>query len=293
MNPFEQNITHLYGQKGQQWLADLPKLVAQIAAIYGLSDLKPLKNLSYSYVLSGFQNEKPIILKLSLDVDGLKQEAKALKAFFGLGVVEVILEKNGLLLQEQAISGISLTSYFPQKEEEAIHITANIIKRLQKAPMPRAPIFPHIKDWLSVLDQNWNIPASFLQKARKLRDRLLRTATQEVLLHGDLHHHNILQKEAHWIVIDPKGVTGDPTYEVAAFIRNPMPELMLHDDASNLIHYRILRFSELLEYPKLRILEWCFVQAVLTWVWALEDNSDVSYFKHLTELFDRIADTEL
>ncbi len=126
----------------------------------------------------------------------------------------------------------------------------------------------------------------YLQKARKLREQLLQTSELDVLLHGDLHHDNILQNGDDWLVIDPKGVIGQPAYEVAAFIRNPMPELLNHADAPNIIHKRINRLATILELPSQRILDWCFVQAVLSLVWAIEDGCDTSYFEQLTKIFD-------
>ncbi|MBA2629098.1 MAG: streptomycin phosphotransferase, partial [Rickettsiaceae bacterium] len=77
MKTLEKNIINLYGKKGKQWVTNLPNLIAQVAAAYGLSNLNPVKNLSYNYVLSGFQGNQPIILKLGLDIDSLKQEARA------------------------------------------------------------------------------------------------------------------------------------------------------------------------------------------------------------------------
>lgn len=287
---FESNIINIYGKKGQQWLDDLPKLITQVEETYGLSNLKPVEALSYNYVLSGFQGSKAIILKLGLDIDGFKREAQALMAFSGFGVVQVLSENNGLLLLECANPGVSLKSYFSKNDDEAINITANVIKRLHKAHIPRHNPFPHVQDWLAVLDSDLKIPAQTLQKSRELHDQLLKTAAPDILLHGDLHHDNILQNgndksrrssqsEDGWVVIDPKGVIGEPAYEVAAFIRNPMPELLTHDDAQKIIHNRITRFAELLELPAKRILDWCFVQAVLSWVWAIEDDCDPEYCK--------------
>lgn len=138
------------------------------------------------------------------------------------------------------------------------------------------------------LDKDWNIPNHYLQKVRKLRDELLQTSKPDVLLHGDLHHDNILQNVNDWVVIDPKGVIGEPVYEVAAFIRNPMPELLNHADAQNIIHNRITHFAEALELSGGRIIDWYFVQAMLSWVWALEDGCDANYFEHLTKIFDTI-----
>jgi streptomycin 6-kinase len=123
-----------------------------------------------------------------------------------------------------------------------------------------------------------------LQKAREIRDQLLKTAEPDVLLHGDLHHDNILQNGNDWVVIDPKGVIGESAYEVAAFIRNPMPELLTHDDAPNIIHNRITRLAGLLELSERRILDWCFVQAVLSWMWAIEDGCDTDYFERTTRI---------
>ncbi|BAG40005.1 aminoglycoside phosphotransferase family protein [Orientia tsutsugamushi] len=286
MKTFEQNIINLYGEKGKQWLDNLPNLVTQLANTYELSNLKPVNNLSYNYVLSGFQGPQPIILKLGLDVNGIKCEAAALMSFEDFGVVQVFSENTGLLLLECAVPGISLKSYFPKNDDEAINITANVIKRLHKAPIPSTHAFPHIKDWLAALDGDIKFPVQTLQKAREIRDQLLKTAEPDVLLHGDLHHDNILQNCEDWLGIDPKGVIGEPAYEVAAFIRNPIPELLNHADAPNIIHNRITLFAELLELPPQRILDWCFVQVVLTWVWALEDGCDASYFEKITGIFD-------
>ena len=89
-----------------------------------------------------------------------------------------------------------------------------------------------------------------------------------------------------WLVIDPKGVIGEPAYEVAAFIRNPIPELLTHADAPNIIHNRITRFANLLGIPAKRILDWCFVESVLSWIWNIQDKLDTEYFVNLTKIFN-------
>ena len=290
MNGFQSNSLNIYGEKGKAWLDELPELVTAIASRLDLRDLKEVTNLTYNYVLSGFRGDNPIILKLGLDNANLKQEAFALKCFAGYGAVKVLAEDEGMLLLERSVPGTSLKSYFPDKEQESIEIVCGVMKKLHQASIPEGHNFPHIKDWLKALDKDWNIPNHYLQKARQLRDQLLKTAEPDVFLHGDLHHDNILQNGNDWVVIDPKGVIGEPAYEVAAFIRNPMPELLNHADVPNIIHNRITRFAELLELPSQRILDWCFVQAVLSWVWAIEDGCDDTYSKNLTEFFERYTD---
>ena len=281
---FHSNIIGIYGEKGKAWLDELPQLVMRVSSRLDLCDLKEVTNITYNYVLSGFQGDNPIILKLGLDHESLTREAFTLKCFADCGAVKLLAEDNRMLLLEKAVPGASLKSYFPNMEQESIEIACKVMKKLHKANIPAAYNFPHIKDWLAALDKEWNIPNDYLQKARRLRDQLLQTSKSDVLLHGDLHHDNILQNGEDWLVIDPKGVIGEPAYEVAAFIRNPIPELLTHDDAPNIIHNRVTRFAEALELSERRIIDWCFVQAVLAWVWALEDGCDTDYFEWTTRI---------
>lgn len=286
MTTFQFNIISIYGEKGKAWLDALPQLIAATSSRLDLRDLIQVTNLTYNYVLSGFHGDNPIILKLGLDNEGLAREAFALKCFAGYGAVKVLAEDNGILLLERAVPGTSLKSCFPNQEHESVKIACGVIKKLHQANIPTTHNFPHIKDWLSALDKDWPIPDRYLQKARKLRDQMLQTSEANVLLHGDLHHDNILQNGDDWVVIDPKGVIGEPAYEVSAFIRNPMPELLNHIDAPHIIHNRVSRFAAALELPERRIIDWCFVESVLSWIWNIQDKLDTEYFIKLTKIFN-------
>lgn len=275
--------------EGKKWLEDLPNIIKEISIRWNLSDLKPISNLSYNYILSGLEDLKPVILKLGLDKKALKTESEALKAFENYGAIKVLNQIDGALLLEQAFPATLLKDYFPAKDEEATLIAGKIIKLLHSAPYSQNNIFPNIKDWLIKLDKNYNIPSDYILKARKLRDELLITSPTSLLLHGDLHHDNILQSGNEWCIIDPKGVVGDAAYEVGAFIRNPIVGLIvLDEDIVNIINKRVMLLANILNLEANRIRKWCFVQSVLTWIWAIEDNMDTHYFSHLTKVFDNI-----
>jgi len=111
MNTFHSNIISIYGEKGRVWLDEVPELISAISSKHGLRDLIEVTNLTYNYVLSGFQGDNPIILKLGLDHEALTREAFALKCFAGYGAVKVLAEDNGIFLLERAVPGISLKSY--------------------------------------------------------------------------------------------------------------------------------------------------------------------------------------
>ena len=191
---FEEIITSKYGQQGQAWLNGLPDLVAHIAKTWNLSDLQPMSGLSYNYVLGGMQGDKQIALKIGLDAPALQQEAAALKHFAGHGCVSLLNQdlNNGALLLERIVPGTPLKTLFPLREQESLAIVCQMIKNLHRVSQPGPGLFPSVADVLTTLDKDWNLPLRHLEKARTLRDHLLATATKQVLLHGDLHHSNIL-----------------------------------------------------------------------------------------------------
>ena len=103
-----------------------------------------------------------------------------------------------------------------------------------------------------------------------LRDELLATSTESVVLHGDLHHDNILQSGDGWKAIDPHGLTGEPCYEVGALLRNPIANL---ERLPAVFERRIDILTAELGFSTERIRQWSFVQAVLSAWWFYEDGS--------------------
>jgi streptomycin 6-kinase len=249
-----------------------------------LSDLKPINSLSY--IFTGFRNQQPIILKLGAAAEIIK-EAEALKAYDGFGAIKVMAIDDEVILLERIIPGVTLKSYFPNNDNEAVYIAAKLMMGLHIANYD-ANKFPNIINWLKVFDDAWDIPSKYIVKAKYLRDKLLSEPGPQVLLHGDLHHDNILLKDKEWVVIDPKGVIGDPVFEIAAYVRNPMPELITENKYMTIITSRIEKFSQVLNQSKIRVKEACFVMAVYSWILSLEDGVDPEYFSKITDVMAEI-----
>lgn len=284
MRSFEQNMVDIYGEKGQQWLDSLPDIIAKLEKEYHLTDLFPVSQMTFNYVASGYQAGTPIVLKVGLNSQALIKEAECLNAFSNQVAVKVITFNDQMILMKRAVPGESLKSHFPNKDVEATHLVSSIIHQLHSATIPQNHNFYYIRDLLNTLDKNIDIPVDVLSKARNLRDGLLSVNSPEVLLHGDLHHDNVLKHNDTWLVIDPKGFVGDPVFEVTAFLANPMPELLSQTDPAAIIQSRVSVFSERLGFEEDKIYQWLFVKSVLCWAWSLEDNLDPSYFRHLTSI---------
>ncbi|MFH1832061.1 MAG: aminoglycoside phosphotransferase family protein, partial [bacterium] len=290
---FKKNIIGLYGQQGQEWIDNLPKLVEHIAAQWDLAQLEPMDNLSFNYVLMGIQKNVPIILKLCFDKHESQQEAGALANFAGHSCIKLLDHdtKNNALLLERAVPGQTLKTLFPEQDKQATKIACEIIRDLhsiQKQPEPNK--FQKLSDWLKIFDKEFDIPEKYLNKAKNLSTQLLATTTKTVFLHGDLHHDNILSYGPNtWVAIDPKGIIGDPVYDVGPFIRNPWPQILEHHDVKKIIHERVNFFADYFGFDKQRIIDWVYVQAILSACWAIEDNGN---FKTWLELADIIEQTK-
>jgi streptomycin 6-kinase len=268
MEALRNNIISIYGEKGKNWLASLPEQVKQLENFWNLSQLKPFSNLSYNYVLSGFQNKIPIILKLSLNTEDLDREAKALNAFKRYGAVSILGQQKNALLLEQAVPGQPLKGSISKKE--TIPIACQVVERLRLAPLPLEADFPCIEDWLSTLDKEWKLPKEHLERARRLKNQLLlENITSPVLLHGDLHQDNILLHGNEWLVIDPKGVIGYPINEIWACVEEPQYDLRF--------------LAEYFNYSLEEVVKWYYVHLILAACWQAEDHLDPTSFLILAE----------
>lgn len=283
MKEFKQNIISIYGNEGKQWLDALPEITSKTAEKFNLTDLSPVNNMTFNYVASGYQNDKPIILKIGLNSKALAKEASCLKAFAKHAAAEVIANDDNMIIMQRAVPGTTLKDHFPDGDDKATKVLCSVIKELYKADIFENHDFYNLHELFNTLDQDLDIPNEILSKARHLRDELLSSTPKEVLLHGDLHHDNILQNGDSWLVIDPKGFIGDPAFEIAAYLCNPIPELLQEDNASEIIANRIKLCSEELEISEARITDWLYAKSVLCWAWSLDDNLDPGYWPKFLE----------
>jgi streptomycin 6-kinase len=113
------------------------------------------------------------------------------------------------------------------------------------------------------------------EEAETLFAELLDSQSAPVLLHGDLHHDNILSAERlPWLAIDPKGLVGEPAYEAGALLRNLWEDRHPRSDPGRMLERRVRQLAEELDIDAARIRGWGVAQAVLSAWWTIEDNGD-------------------
>lgn len=120
MNKLAQNITNIFREKGKEWLANLPMIVAALASHWKLNRLVPVDNMTFNYVAKAMTHtNQPIILKISCDEKTIANEQEALLYFDGSGSIQCIdyNEQYHALLLQQAVPGITLKSFYPSQME--------------------------------------------------------------------------------------------------------------------------------------------------------------------------------
>ena len=107
-------------------------------------------------------------------------------------------------------------------------------------------------------------------------------------MHRDLHHDNVIydESENRWKIIDPFGVIGDPVYEFASFMINPIDKIWKRTDATSLVEERVRMFSQIAGIDPVRLKQWTFVKAVLCLIWTEKTKNQDRV--ELVKLFDKI-----
>lgn len=273
------NAVEVWGADGARWLAELPEVLAGVARDWELTVGEPYE-LSYHYVVAVTAADgTPGVLKLGVPSGvSLRTEAPALGAFAGHGAVRLLradLDRGALLL-ERVEPGWRLRDLVPDRDVEATTAAVEVIRRLAVPPAPDCPL-PDLStqcqafdDYLAVRGGGGPLPRDLVARAGGLMRELCASATERVVLHGDLHHDNILcGTREPWLAIDPHGFLGDPGYEIGALLYNPEPDD--RDPAlTALALARVEQLADELRMPIDRVVAWGFVHAVLSDVWSAE-----------------------
>lgn len=276
---FTKNIQDTFGTTGKAWLQSLPSLISELEAKWHWKFSHPAKDLSYNFVGFGKRNadKKEVVVKILCPDGVLEKELQWLQFY-----PEVTPKIGGsdpklrAFLMEKVSPGQSLKYLVQQgQDEEATRILAKVILKLGK-PMPsvQAP-FRHVRDFIPTLSKlHGKVPSELVHLAAFLFQDLCMTAPQDVLLHGDLHHDNILSSEDSWSVIDPHGYIGDPAFEVGAMIGNPL-DCYPQGDLQGILERRLQILSEELPWEAQRIWGWCFCYSMLSAAWSVEGQQEI------------------
>ncbi len=287
MNSIPENLTQkmieMYGKNGDAWIQALPDILAEFAQRWGLT-LQPPFELSYNYVAPAIRADgSEAVLKLGFPNRELLSEVHALQICDGQGMVRLLEAdfERKIFLLERVRPGVELITI--EDDDAVIRVAAQVMKQYWRPVTGDRPLLT-VENWTAGLtnlrphfnDTTGPFPEYLVDAAENIFAEFIPTQGEKVLLHGDLHHWNILSATRQpWLAIDPKGVIGEREYDTGAILRNPWGKRFNLEKLKRIQSRRVDIFCEMLGFERKRILGWGMAQAVLSAWWSVEDGGSI------------------
>ncbi|WP_143100994.1 aminoglycoside phosphotransferase family protein [Paenibacillus sp. 1_12] len=292
---FIHTILGVHQEKGALWLEHFDELIQYCESRWSFQVLAAYP-LSFNFVAPVlFRDGTEAVLKLGVPNKELITEAEALGIYKGNGCARLWDSDTdkGILILERAVPGHTLKTV--ADDDEAVRLAAAVMRKLQTPP-PLHSLFPSTSDWAKGLDKlrvrylggTGPLPEQMVRKAEDWFAKLHKTWRNPQLLHGDLHHENLLSAEREpYIAIDPKGLIGELEYGVISFLMNNLPD----EHPRDIIRRRIELFSTELALDPERVMAWGYSHAVLSAWWCVEDQvGDPQNSLELASVFEKLLE---
>ena len=234
-----------------------------------------------------------VALKCWHNPNSEKNAITYLQALDGQGAVSVLGHREGAVILEH-LDGPHLGDLSRSgRDKEASEILVQVAYRLHQSSEMDLSKLPSVERWFRALfqtdfasDCSAQLRAD-IEASRLLARNLLDTSTAAVALHGDLHHDNVLAHKGEWIAIDPKGLWGDPAFEMANAMRNPNGAEQLMR-APEIIQQRAAIYADAFGISPKRMLQWAAAKTALSISWrgngSIKEDEDSDLLHRFLEM---------
>jgi streptomycin 6-kinase len=225
-----------------------------------------------SVLLPVRRHGEPSMLKIATGEE--ERRGAALMVWWdGEGAARVLAHEGDALLMERAQGESSLDKWAENgRDDEATRILCAAAAKLH-APRdvpPPATLVP-LTRWFADLEPAARHGDIFRQSVATASE-LLAQPRDFAVLHGDIHHGNILDFSPRgWLAIDPKGLLGERGFDFANIFCNPSHEVATAP--GRLAHLATL-VAETAGLDRHRLLQWILAYAGLSAAWSIEDGDE-------------------
>lgn len=210
------------------------------------------------------------------DDDEFMPGVESMLLYDGRGMARVLEfdRDERVVLMERVVPGETL---WTAPIDLALEAAASVMAKLRMPPPDDS--FPNVRAYHRAWPNHRRvyggpgpIDVDVFELAERLFLELCDSSEGPVVLHGDLHYGNLLSSDREgWVAIDPKGLSGEPCYEVGDLFRNRVDELYEASDPVAAMRRRVEMLADLTGFDRERIRLWSFAQAVLSEVWTADD----------------------
>jgi streptomycin 6-kinase len=224
----------------------------------------------------------PAILKVATSEE--EQRGAAVMVWWnGDGAARVLAHEGNALLMERATSDGSLAEMARGgRDDDASKIICATAARLHAPRANPPPTLVPLRRWFAALEPAAAKLGGILRNASTTASELLREPRDVVVLHGDLHHGNVLEGgSGGWVAIDPKGLTGERGFDFANIFCNPDSNVATAPDRLARQATVVARAAGL---QRGRLLKWVLAYAGLSAAWSIEDGDEPTLALEVAEL---------
>lgn len=190
----------------------------------------------------------------------------------GTGAVRVLaIDGPAVLLARAAEPGTLMSLVEHGREDEASDVLLDIASALHAPRSSRPPNgVPSVEAWFAPLAPAAQRLGGPLHASSEAATRLLRSLGERVVLHGDLHHENVLRfEEGGWLAIDPKGIMGERALDHVHHIYDPDDPV---SPSLEVVERRLARAARRTGADPTRLRLWLLALAGLQATWWLESG---------------------
>ena len=256
-----------------------PLIFSDQIRLWNLSVDGQLIETPHSKLLPVIANRKPAILKLLCEDE--RYSPAALKWWQGIGAARLISQDSNIILIERAEGNRSLIEMSQSGDDDnACRIICDVAKQLHFHRQVKRPSFPSLSHRFKQLPIVAESQGGILQECADIARHLLSNPQEQTILHGDLHHDNILDfDERGWLAIDPKGLLGERASDFANIFINPDtadPKLSVAM-TNGCISQRLDIISKEAKIDRQRLLMWVVAYAGLSASWFINAQNPLSW----------------
>lgn len=279
-------ILHEFGSGAQTWIDGFEARVQTCVDRWHLEIIGTASaGLPINVIFFAEQAGQPVVLKIGYPHPEQVTEMIALSCYAGRNAPVLLAADRdlGAVLMERILPGTTLRESDRTIERSRIPLPLFAGISQQVGSVEGLPSF---SDWLegafSKFRQNADAGhdyATHVDLAASLYRELAASESCDWLLHGDLHHENILvDGQRGWIAIDPKGVIGPRSMEVGRFLHNFVEDEVegisdigqaTVDDLCPILAVRYENFSSTLGMPRPELARAAYIDCVLSLCWTL------------------------
>lgn len=218
------------------------------------------------------------VLKPFDDVEDELRGALYLAWRQGKGAVRLLDSEDHLMLLEHAGERHLRDVLDRDGDEASTEIAASVLMELTAPsdlafPSGLQPLRTRFASLFAkaTADRANGLPSLYVEAA-ETAERLLAAPRRLCPLHGDLHHDNIVKGLRGWLAIDPKGVLGDPAFDAANMLYNPLERDDLCRNPDRIAHMGEV-FARVLDQDPRHILDYAVAYGCLSAAWHEADGN--------------------